>query len=211
MSSNKKKIGLTGSRRRFCRKSLFRDQSGASAVEFALVAPIFLAFMFSLFEIGWYYYVRSIVDSATLDAARLIETGQIQNLSGSAAQQEQAVFTAVCRILKSFGDCDERLTVDIRVFPDFAALALANENETPTCADATQSQINNIPFQPGNDLQIVRMRVCFLYTPVNPIIGLSLREEGSTFRRLVSLAMFCNEPYSVNTSQGGALPANNCA
>ena len=31
---------------------------GSAAVEFAIIAPIFLGMMFSMFEIGWFYFAN---------------------------------------------------------------------------------------------------------------------------------------------------------
>ncbi|MEX0644116.1 MAG: TadE/TadG family type IV pilus assembly protein, partial [Parvularculaceae bacterium] len=58
---------------------LLGDRRGSSAVEFAIVVPVFLALMFSMFEVGWFYFVNSVVDAAAINVARYIRTGQAQN------------------------------------------------------------------------------------------------------------------------------------
>ena len=204
----RKRYGVTGARQRSLTVRLFTDKNGASAVEFAIVAPVFIAMMFSLYEIGWYYYQTSIMDAATADASRLIETGQVQKMSGNAAAKKQFIYDEVCNVLNKFGSCSERLTVEVNTYTTFAQLAAASATPA-TCADAPQADQDAIPFNPGSDLQIVRVRVCFLYSPVNPAIGLDFREAGSNYRRLVSTSVFCNEPYSSNGSNP-SVPANPC-
>jgi Flp pilus assembly protein TadG len=191
---------MMGGRRRTICVQFFKRKDGTALVEFAIVSPIFLMMMFSLFEVGWFYYVNSIVDASVSDASRLIETGQIQKSGVSDAQKKVAVFNAVCNILKNFGDCDQRLTVDVQTFASFAALDAASDSAV--CADASDADLATIQFDPGSDLAIVRVRICFLYSTVNPAIGVNLSEPGSGQRRLVTQAIFRNEPYSVNTGSG---------
>ena len=202
----RKRYGNTGARRRSLSLRLFEDKSGASAVEFAIVAPVFITMMLSLFEIGWFYYQTSILDTAAADAARLIETGSVQKSTATAAQKQQAVYDEVCDIVQHFGPCSTRLTVEVQTFTTFAALAAAAA-VPPVCADSPAAAVAGIAFNPGSDQQIVRVRVCFLYKTVNPIIGneimargLRFQESGSDRFRLVSDAIFCNEPYSTNGS-----------
>jgi Flp pilus assembly protein TadG len=45
-------------------------QSGAAAVEFALVLPIFLAVLFGMIDFGWYYYQRFTLAAAVRDGIR---------------------------------------------------------------------------------------------------------------------------------------------
>jgi len=59
-------------------RALARDRRGASALEFALIAPLFLALTFSILEAGSYFFTLSAVDAANAKAARLIRTGQAQ-------------------------------------------------------------------------------------------------------------------------------------
>ncbi len=191
-----RKTGITGARKRSLTLRLLSNKDGTAAIEFAIVAPIFLGMMFSLFEVGWFFYANSIVDASVGDAARLIETGQIQKSTGTDEQKKQALFNAVCNVLKEFGDCSTRLTVDVQSYTDFAALAAAND--PATCADAPEADLNAIPFTPGTELAIVRVRICFIYTTINPAIGVNVSEGGTNKRRLISLAIFRSEPYLSN-------------
>lgn len=43
---------------------------GATAVEFALVAPVFILFLLAAFEFGWLNVVRHTADNAAYEAAR---------------------------------------------------------------------------------------------------------------------------------------------
>ncbi len=49
---------------------LVRDQGGATAVEFAILLPMFIAFMVGMFDTGYYLYNRTQLDGAVAKAAR---------------------------------------------------------------------------------------------------------------------------------------------
>ena len=185
------------SRRPAQRRGLIGDRRGAAAVEFAIVSPLFLFLMFSLFEVGWFFFANSIVDASVADAGRLVKTGQIQRLNGDDEEKFEALYDQVCNVLQTFGDCDDRLTVEVQTYTSFADLAA--DSGAATCADAPPDQLDLIPFSPGGELEIVRVRVCFIYTTVNPVVGINLSEDGTNKRRLISTMIFRNEPYERNT------------
>ena len=178
------------------RRRFGRNQSGSAAVEFAIVVPVFLMTMFSIFEVGWFYYVNSIVDASVTNGARMIRTGQIQSSGGTPDDQYDILYDDICDVLDTFGDCTTRLTVEVQTYATFADLAA--DTSTPTCADAPIADLDAIPFSPGDELQIVRVRICYIYSTINPAIGVNLSEPGTGDRRLISTMIFRNEPYETN-------------
>lgn len=178
---------MRGLKRR--RRSLFRCRRGSTAVEFAIVAAPFLVAMFSTFEVGWFYFANSVVDGASVNAARLIRTGEAQN----GGMDKDAFFDEICRIVRVLGDCDTRLTVEVRTYPTFAALAA--DNGPAVCRDALPAAVAAIPYQPGQVSQIVRVRICVLYKTLNPAIGVNLAESSNGLRRIVVTHLFRNEPF----------------
>lgn len=175
-----------------------RDRSGATAVEFAIVAPVFFTVTFATFEVGWFYFVNSQVDAAQLEAARFVRTGQAQE----AGFDKDEFFDAVCPKLAVLGDCDTRMTVEVQTFATFAALAA---DTSPTvCADAAPSELAAIAYDPGLDNQIVRLRLCFIYNTINPTIGINIADTAGTKRKLYGGSIFRNEPFSRNQSYQGS-------
>jgi len=53
------------------KKKLFRCQKGASAVEFALVLPLLLVFVFGIIEFGILLYDKAIITNASREGARV--------------------------------------------------------------------------------------------------------------------------------------------
>lgn len=173
-------------------KTALVNRSGSAAVEFALVAPAFLALMFSLFEVGWFYFVNAQVDAATQQAARMIRTGQAQQ----SELDRDEFFNAICPELEIFGACADKLTVEVETFDDFAALAA---DTTPVaCRDDNPEVINAIAYDPGADGDIVRVRICLIYKTINPALGLNVSDTSNGTRRLHGSFLFRNEPFSRN-------------
>lgn len=183
-------------RKNWIDKSIARDRRGATAIEFALVAPVFLALMMSTFEVGWFYFVNSVTDAATTKAARLIRTGQVQSWAGSPKQVYQQFYDVVCDVVSAFGDCPTHLTVEVQTFLTFQDLAA--DNSAPVCANDMPAKKAAIPFSPGAELEIVRVRVCLLYKTVNPAIGLRLADSANSTRKIIATALFRNEPFEKN-------------
>lgn len=183
--------------------SLLGCRNGSSAVEFALVAPLFLALTFSVIEAGYFFFVESAVQAANAKAARLIRTGQVQTNSIS----RDAFFSEVCKVVKLFGDCDTRLTVDVARYSSFAALA-ADADDPVVCRDADQDAVDNIPYQAGGARDIVRIRVCYMHKSFNPALGLNLEKTAGGSVRMLSTSIFRNEPYA-NEGAGGGIGGGN--
>jgi Flp pilus assembly protein TadG len=57
------------------------DDSGATGVEFTIVAPPLLLLLLTIVDLGMMLTTQSLLDGAARDAARLIRTGQAQNAS----------------------------------------------------------------------------------------------------------------------------------
>lgn len=72
------------------RRSLLRDAAGATAVEFALIAPTFLLMLMGCFDLGYTLYVNSMLQGAIQQAAR---NSTIEG--ATTATQDALVSTAV--------------------------------------------------------------------------------------------------------------------
>ena len=76
-----------------------RNRRGSAAVEFALVAPIFFGLLFAIMEVALMFFASQVLEKVTQDAARMIMTGQAQNLTYT--KQD---FKKLC--LRSDGPCE---------------------------------------------------------------------------------------------------------
>jgi Flp pilus assembly protein TadG len=56
-----------------------RSRQGATAVEFALIAPAFLAMLIAVLQTCVFVFAQQTLQNAAVQAGRLIMTGQVQN------------------------------------------------------------------------------------------------------------------------------------
>ncbi len=161
-------------------------RDGATAVEFAMVAFPFFFMMFAILELGRVFVLTSTLENAAMDAGRQIRTGQVQTAGGTAATFK----TAMCQRMGIFaGDCQSRLTIDVRVLPQFT-----NPNVPDPMADGT-FRTNNLTFQPGGPESIILVRSWWRQSLFTPFMAAGLSRLGDGQVVVTSATAFRNEPY----------------
>ena len=161
-------------------------RGGATAIEFAIVALPFFFMMFAILELGRVFVLTSTLENAAMDAGRQIRTGQIQTTGGTAATFK----TAVCQRMGIFaGDCQSRLTIDVRVLPQFR-----DPNPPDPMAGGTFSD-RNMTFQPGGAEDIILVRTWWRQSLFTPFMASGLSRLGDGNVVVTSATAFRNEPY----------------
>lgn len=137
---------------RFC-----RAQNGATAVEFALIAPIFLATLLALFQTCIFLFAQAALQSAANEAARLFLTGQAQNGNLTATQ----VVTQVCpTVLFNCGN--------MYIVVQSAASAGSLSTAAPTMYNSGQAITQaGYTYSPGTPGQIMVVQLIYAW----PVIG----------------------------------------
>lgn len=62
-----------------------RGTDGSAAIEFAFIAPVFFALMLGILQLGIMIFGQFTLQNAVTEAARLIRTGQAQNINAANA------------------------------------------------------------------------------------------------------------------------------
>ena len=70
-------------------KGIWRDDDGATAIEFAFVAPLLFLTLFSLVEIGMLAMMSSGLDNAVYETARRIRTGRDDGATNASGFEDQ--------------------------------------------------------------------------------------------------------------------------
>jgi Flp pilus assembly protein TadG len=120
----------SAARLRFCR-------SATVAVEAALVAPIFLATLFFVFECSLNFFYQQILDSAAQTASRSIQVGAAQTTATSLDVFRSAIF---CPALMNVLNCND-VVLEVKPSADFYADAQI------TTPPVTSSYCNGAPNQ----------------------------------------------------------------
>ena len=164
-----------------------RQQDGAAAVEFGLVAAPFLALIFAIMETAIVFFSGQALETAVADSARLIMTGQAQTQGFN-----QAAFkNAVCAKIYGLFDCQNGVYVDVKTFTTFASVDHA-------VAGRRQRQLpeQHVGYTPGGPGDIVVVRLFYQWPVYVSLLGFNLQNMSGGKRLLVATAAFRNEPYA---------------
>ena len=174
--------------------SFIKDRTGATAVEFAIVAAPFLALIIALIQTFLVFFAQSHLESVVQQASRQIMTGQTQSqTSGDTALQAQTAFQqTVCNQVVILFSCSG-LMVDVQVATSWSS---ANTS-APTLTYNAQGIVSNTwQFNPGNAGDIVVVRVMYLWPVFMGPLGFNLSNQPNGSRMIMATAAFQNEPSS---------------
>lgn len=165
-----------------------RAREGVTAVEFAMIAPIFFALLLAIFETAFTMLSGQLIETATIDASRLILTGQAQTQK----MTKDSFKTAVCNMLPSFIDCSGKVYVDVRVLD-------AYDTSVTTPMKEGNLDPSAFKFDAGGPDSIVMVRIYYKWAGLvastlrNFGLDFSNQSDGSTLE--TATMVFKNEPY----------------
>jgi Flp pilus assembly protein TadG len=162
-----------------------RQQDGAAAVEFGMVAAPFLALVFAIMETAVVFFSGQALETAVAESSRLIMTGQAQTQGFS----QSAFKNAVCAKVFGLFDCQNGVYIDVKTFTSFANVTMTNP------VDANGNFQNNFTYTPGGPGDIVVVRLFYQWPVYVSLIGFNLSNMSGSKRLLVATAAFRNEPY----------------
>jgi Flp pilus assembly protein TadG len=166
-------------------KRFRRDQQGATAVEFALIALPFFAILFAIIETALIFLVGQALETATEDSARLIRTGQAQQSGFDADDFRESICGQVLVLYK----CPEKLILDVRTAEDFASVDLS----TPVVAGELAD--DDFEYDDGSGEEIVVVRAFYEWPTVTQFLGQGFTKLANGNHLLTSAAAFRNEPF----------------
>lgn len=164
-----------------------REENGAAAVEFALVAVPFLALTFAILETALVFFAGQTLETAVTDASRLIMTGQAQ----TANYTKEDFKTQVCNRIAGLFDCAGGVYVDVKQYSSFSAAASPTSPVSNGTFDT--SKVTYVPGGPG----CIEVVTLYYQWPIYvSLLGNNLSNLNGSKRLLVATAVFRNEPYS---------------
>ncbi|MEO0465344.1 MAG: TadE/TadG family type IV pilus assembly protein [Pseudomonadota bacterium] len=164
-------------------KSWFTSRRGATAVEFALVAPVFLFFFTAAVEYSLFYFKTSFLKHVLYEASRNVQTGEVQD-----AVDPQAFFQAeYCDDAAFLVRCED-VYFDVRSAADLASITF------PGATFDGSGIPTNFVFQPGGPDTITTMRVATPYSFFTPMMQDIFQPDGSP-AIIVGYTVSKNEPF----------------
>lgn len=169
------------------RRAFLRDETGASAVEFAMVAAPFLGLLIGIIQTFVVFFAGLQLEVIVNKTSRMILTGQAQD-----ANMSQAAFAqALCKNIGVLFTCS-KLMINVQAYSSFAAASTT----APTLTFNAQGQVTNTwNFVPGSPGQIVVVQVMYQWPVMLGPLGFNLSSLANGNRLLMATAAFKNEPY----------------
>lgn len=177
-------------------RHLQADQSGVTAIEFAIVAMPFLLLLFGTISVSLFYFTNFSMENAVWQAARSIRTGQFQQGAGaysgitSDEDRKKAFKQALCAKAPSYIDCNK---VVVLVQSNSGGFGSITE---PVCAtDGTIIDQSKAEFNPGGASSVVLVTACYPWDFGGklPFLALANMKDGSLL--IQASVAFRTEPY----------------
>ncbi len=184
-------------------RRLQRCESGSPTIEFAVVAPAFIALLLAILHVALIFVAQQGLETAAESSARLLMTGQAQTYAGTDAQghaytgMTQADFkTAACNSLPKFLTCN-RLYVDVTTVNAFSAAVTSAPSMTYSNGNVT----NTFNYNPGASngtsaqSQIVVLKLMYMWpVPTGPL-GFNLADQGNGNRMITASSVLLTENF----------------
>jgi Flp pilus assembly protein TadG len=162
-----------------------RHEGGVSAIEFAIIAPVFFLLLFAILETGILYLGQFDLQHAVNSASRLLRTGQAQTQNMTQAAFRQAVCDKLMML-----SCSTSLQIDVESYGSFGTAAFG----PPLNADGTvNTALAN--YQPGASGQVVLLRALYVWPIMTPGLKVFLSNMANGAHLIVVSAAFRNEPF----------------
>ena len=185
---------------RFARR-FKKNEDGATAIEFALVALPFFALIFGIMELAVVFFINSALVQATSEAGRILRVGNFQACGG--ADQFKAI---VCSNMNGLGNCWKNVRIDVVEGDSFKTITLPvippveEKDETKTGQDAIPQTPNGVfNTNTSGDTMVVRS-VLYYRLALPPLLTRLDNPPGSGVRTIVATTAFRNEPFPANGS-----------
>ena len=176
-----------------------KNEDGATAIEFAIVALPFFALLFGIMELALVFFINSALVHATSEAGRLIRVGNFQACGG--ADEFKAL---VCENMSGLGNCWKNVRIDVVEGASFKTIALPTippveeKDETKTGQDAVPQTPNGVfNANASGDTMVIRS-VLYYRLALPPILTRLESPVGSGVRTMVATTAFRNEPFPAN-------------
>jgi Flp pilus assembly protein TadG len=164
-----------------------RAKRAATAVEFALIAPLFLGTLIAIIQTAVVLFAQQTLQTAAMEASRLFLTGQAQNNNWTSSQ----VLTQICPLLQPLFKCSS-VQMNVANYSSFSSASTA----APTLTFNSSGAITNtFSYAPGTPGQVMVVELIYTWSTVDGPLGFTLANLPNNMREMVGVAAFRVEPY----------------
>jgi Flp pilus assembly protein TadG len=161
---------------------------GTTAVEFALIAPPFLALIIAIFQMTMFLFAQQALQTAAVAAGRLIMTGQVQNAN---LTQSQFQTNDVCPLLAAMFTCT-KLYVNVQSYNNFSSATTSS----PTLTYNTNGTVSNTwAYSLGSPGQVMVLQLIYQWPIISGPLGSVVPSLGNGTTEMMGITAFRVEPY----------------
>jgi Flp pilus assembly protein TadG len=167
--------------------SRFRSaERGTTAVEFALIAPAFLASLFAVIQTTLFLFAQQTLQNAAVEAGRMFMTGAAQT-SGLTQSQFNS---DVCPMIQALFNCSN-VQIDVSTYSSFSSASTA----TPALYGTNGTLLTAGTFNPGTQGEIMVVQLVYPWPIVGMPLGSVLPSSGYGTTVMMGVTAFRVEPY----------------
>ena len=172
-------------------RKLRKDNGGVSAIEFALLFPVFLVLTFFILETSWYFTRVIMFDNAVRQLTKDIYINSVGSSGLTTPDLEQQICE---NFFLSGPQCEDNLVLELTEITDFTSLP-TDEAECVSFNSAGDLIRPAVDFNVGRPTSVIFLRACYSTEFFFPGLGFALR-VGTTDNRhnMISSTAFINEP-----------------
>ena len=168
---------------RFC-----LSRGGTTAVEFAFIAPPFLALLIAILQLASYLFAQQALQTAAVAAGRLILTGQVQNAS---LTQSQFKTNDVCPLLPTMFTCSN-LYVNVQTYNNFSGASTT----IPSLTISSSGTVSGTGgYNLGGPGEVMVLQLVYPWKIITGPLGALLPNFSNGYSEIMGITAFRVEPY----------------
>lgn len=178
-------------------RRFMRDERGSATIEFTIFVPSFLFLFLSSFESGMLMLRQVMLDRAVDQTIREVRIGAFNHLAGDPQRMYEAIRADMCDRRGNVGDCRDDLKIEMQqADPRDWGASIATLAERAQCVDRLDDDTRALTnFRPGVENQLMVLRVCELFDPFFPTVGLgAVLAQGDGYYALSAMTAYVLEP-----------------
>jgi Flp pilus assembly protein TadG len=160
-------------------------RQGATVVEFALIAPAFLAVLIAIFQTAIFLFGQMVLQTAADQAGRYFMTGQAQNGGWTAS----TIQTEICPTIQALFTCANVIVV----VQNYSSFAAANTSAPQLYSNG--QPVTNFAFDPGTPGEIMVVQLVYQWSVVSGPLGFVLSNLPNSAAEIIGVTAFRVEPY----------------
>jgi Flp pilus assembly protein TadG len=160
-----------------------RAEGGATAVEFAIIGPAFVATLVAVLQVCVFLFAQMAIQNAAVEAARYFLTGQAQNNNWSAT----TIIGKVCPT--ALFTCSNMYLV-VQNYSSFSSASTSS----PSMYNGT-TPITSYAFDPGTQGDVMVVQLIYAWPVVTAPLGFNISNLPNNQAQLMGVSAFRVEPY----------------